>query len=63
MSKYVDENENLTKGTYKGEAVSDVADEDSEYLQWLLEEGDIDAEDRDLIENHLGTEKIEEEEE
>ena len=60
--KYVNEEGNLTKGVWKGEAVADVADEDQEYLEWLLEEGDIDAEDREFIEGCLGIENTEEEE-
>jgi hypothetical protein len=62
MSRYVDEDENLLKGTYKGEPVSLVADEDPEYLQWLREEGDIDAEDREVIETALGLDNEAEEE-
>ena len=62
MSRYVDEDENLLKGTYEGEPVSLVADEDPEYLQWLREEGDIDAEDREVIETALGLDNEAEEE-
>ena len=62
MSLYVNEDQELLKGTYEGEPLSLVADEDPEYLQWLLEEGDIDAEDREAIQTALGIDNEKEEE-
>jgi hypothetical protein len=62
MSRYTDEDGNLLRGSYKGEPVPLVADEDPEYLQWLLEEGDIDAEDREVIQTALGLDNEAEEE-
>lgn len=62
MSQYINQEEVFIKGTYKEDAIADVADEDPEYLQWLLEEGVIDAEDRKIIQATLGIDNPEGEE-
>ena len=62
MSQYINQEEVFIKGTYKEDAIADVADEDPEYLQRLLEEGVIDAEDRKIIQATLGIDNPEGEE-
>jgi len=49
--KFIDtDTESFIKGLYTGESIYDVADEDPEYIRYLLEEQTADAEDRELLE-------------
>lgn len=51
--KYVDELENFCWGTYKGESVKDVFEEDPEYLEFALENFDLSRDERELIESFM----------
>jgi hypothetical protein len=52
--RYLNELEEFVKGTYKGEDVYEVAEAYPDYLQHLLENCSIDAEDREIINSALG---------
>jgi hypothetical protein len=52
--KYLNQLDNFTRGEWEGQSVYDVADEDPGYLQRLLDNGPIDAEDRTLLRSALG---------
>ena len=60
---WIDADENLTTGRYEGESLEEVAAEDSKYLFWMLEEADLTAEERSLVEKHLVGEGDEDEDE
>ena len=49
MARYLNDLDNFVKGTYRGENVFDVAEEDTEYLNNLLENFSVDAQDREVI--------------
>ncbi len=53
MRNFLDEDQFFIKGTWKGESLDDVAMEVPEYLQYLLDEHDLDAVERDIIEDAL----------
>ena len=46
---WIDEEGNLTKGRYLGEALEEVAIEDPEYLKWMLSEVPLEPEERSAI--------------
>ena len=52
--RYLNELEEFVKGTYRGENIFDVAEEDPNYLQHLLDNCSIDADDTELINSALG---------
>jgi hypothetical protein len=54
MARYLNDLDNFVKGTYRGENVFDVAEEDTEYLNNLLENFSVDAQDREVINKALG---------
>ena len=58
MSRYINQDtEEFIKGTYRGTEVYLVAEEDIEYLENLLENFPLDAEDREIINKALGREE------
>jgi hypothetical protein len=52
--KYLNAQDNFTKGEYKDDSVYDVADEDPGYLQRLLNNLSVDAEEAEIIRGALG---------
>ena len=62
MSKLLDSDEIFLKGPYKDESLLDVAEEDAEYLQELLNGGELAWEDRASVMGALGLDIPEEEE-
>jgi hypothetical protein len=62
MSRLFNSDDIFQKGPYKEESLYDVADEDSEYLQELLNGDDLAWEDRSSIMGALGLDIPEEEE-
>ena len=55
MARYINrDTEDFTKGTYRGENVFDVAEEDAAYLNNLLENFTLDNEDKEIIMKALG---------
>jgi hypothetical protein len=55
MARYINrDTEDFVKGTYQGENVFDVAEEDAAYLNNLLENFSLDADDKELIMKALG---------
>lgn len=54
LDRYVDlDTDRMRHGKWQGEDVSDVADEDPDYLRVVLKEEDLLAEDRERIERAL----------
>lgn len=54
MSNWLDENGFFLFGKHSDEEVNDVAQEDSPYLHWILDNvDDIDEEDREVIKSAL----------
>ena len=62
MSRLLDVEDRFLKGPYKEEALSEVVDADSEYLQDLLDRADLSWEERSSIMGVLGLDFPEEEE-
>jgi hypothetical protein len=54
MAKYLNDLDNFIRGTYRDENVYDVAEEDTQYLEDLLENCSLDTEDREIILKALG---------
>ena len=50
MKRINPDTETFTKGQFANENIYEVADEYPDYIQYLLDEGNIDAEDRELLE-------------
>lgn len=53
MGHWVDEDGNLTNGRYHGETLEDVAGEDPSYLEWMLDEANLDSDERKQVESAL----------
>lgn len=57
MSRYIDQDtEIFIKGQWRGESIYDVAEEDPEYIVYILDEGSPDHEDREVLCKVLGRE-------
>ena len=53
MAKYLDSDGNLKFGTYRGEAVADVAGDDPDYLRFLLDKEDLTEQETAVITDAL----------
>jgi hypothetical protein len=54
--RYLDSLDNFTKGTFKGDNVFDVAEEDPGYIANLLDNFTIEAQDREMMSKAIGRE-------
>lgn len=58
MGKFVSsDTETLLKGTYRGDSIFDVAEEDPEYLENLVENHHLEAEEQSWLLKALGREE------
>jgi uncharacterized protein CbrC (UPF0167 family) len=55
MARYINHDSGaFIRGKYNGDFVDEVAEEDPEYIKWLLEEGSPSTEDAQVLASSIG---------